>query len=257
MIKEISVRLVDSLRQDKDRKKHFTEAIRVNWIAIVAGAAIGMLCWGVPLIGIAVWLLISAGVKAYYVGAYGGKYDETTVWSIVKRARGILPIMLKYGFFVGIWSLIPVVGVVISVVKSYQYRFVPYILSGDGKDAKNALKTSREMTTGFCLELFLLDVLLMLPFVIVTGVLALLALIPVIGIFFGITCGLVAVCFAAVLPIARGYAFAACYTEIKEKNVHPRAKAVYCKFCMSKMDPGCLYCSNCGEKLTAEDGKAG
>ena len=84
-----------------------------------------------------------------------------------------------------IWSLVPIVGFILSIIKSYSYRFVPYILL-DHPDvsATEALRKSMRMTNGMKLQMFGADVLVIAAFVLAELILALLGQIPYLGVLF-------------------------------------------------------------------------
>lgn len=62
-----------------------------------------------------------------------------------------------------IWLLIPVAGIIMVLIKNYQYAFVPYLIAGDRPlSATAALKESGRLTSGYKSRMFGADCLILL-----------------------------------------------------------------------------------------------
>ena len=60
-----------------------------------------------------------------------------------------------------LWLVVVVLGIIPGIYKSYQYRFVPYILiTRSDVNATAALRLSKEMTKGKKGQMFLADIVL-------------------------------------------------------------------------------------------------
>ena len=111
-----------------------------------------------------------------------------------------------------IWGLIPFAGIVFAVIKSYEYRFVPYILiTRDDVSATQALRLSKELTNGKKGQMFLADLVLYASYFVLVFILGMLMVIPFIGSLFALIYFIVAIVFAAFAPIFVGLYSAAFY----------------------------------------------
>ena len=63
--------------------------------------------------------------------------------------------MFFYDVYIALWSLLLVVP---GIIKSYEYRMVPYILAENpGMDSKQVFEISKRMMNGQKMETFILD----------------------------------------------------------------------------------------------------
>ena len=104
-----------------------------------------------------------------------------------------------------IWSLVPVVGFILCIIKSYAYRFVPYILL-DHPDvsATEALRKSMRMTNGMKLQMFGADALVIVAFILAEIILALLGQIPYLGVLFILVAVILMILGILLLPLFFG-----------------------------------------------------
>lgn len=120
-------------------------------------------------------------------------------------------------------------GIVISIIKSYSYRFTPYILATDDEiSPTDALKKSIEMTKGFKGIMFGCDVAIPLAFSLaigtVGGLLFLLAKIPFVGVIFGFALALFIVLVLCLSPLLTGLLDAGYFVEA-QNAINNRASA--------------------------------
>lgn len=118
-----------------------------------------------------------------------------------------------------IWALIPIVGPIFAVIRSYEYDFVPYILIDMPEvDATDAKDKSREMTYGYKGKIFLADLLLVAGFMAINIVFSLLIRITIrIRALMGLITFLLFITntlYMLVLPLAKGFVHAIFYEEV-------------------------------------------
>lgn len=105
-----------------------------------------------------------SGIATIFYAFKSGNY-----WNIVKT-------LFFQNLFIFLWSLLLIIP---GIIKSYEYRMIPYILSENpGMDYKLAFRISKEMMDGQKMDTFLLD----LSFIL-WGMLALITC-GIVGIFF-------------------------------------------------------------------------
>lgn len=67
----------------------------------------------------------------------------------------VVKTMFFYDLYIALWSLLLVVP---GIIKSYEYRMVPYILAENpGMDSKQVFEISKRMMNGQKMETFILD----------------------------------------------------------------------------------------------------
>ncbi len=232
----------------------------------------------VPIITIPVILTITAGMSALYLDGYNGRPISSK--QLFKGfSRGYVPRvaggMCWYYLWSLIWAFVPIVG----IVKSYSYRFTPYILITRPEiDATDALKISMLETKGYKLMMFLADLLIAAAAIVAVAVLTALSAIPHVGFVFGIISALFNFALWLFLPLFYGIVGAAFYQETKNgtftaaaykpASYNPAANAPavapvsgtenlsiqpnegdwYCSECRTLNAAGTLYCRACGKK---------
>lgn len=100
---------------------------------------------------------VMCGVSRYFMLSRNYRCDLGPAFSAFSSGRylNIVKAMFLKDLFVWLWSLLFVVP---GIVKSYQYRMVPYLLAENpGMDYRRALDLSRAMTQGHKWDLFVLD----------------------------------------------------------------------------------------------------
>lgn len=170
-----------------------------------------------PIITIPATVLLGMGLSYVLLSAYYGNdvkaddlfYGFGNFW---RNAGGLCWEKL----WIFIWSLIPVVGIVFGIIKSYAYKFNQYILLEDNEiSAGDALRKSQTMTEGIKGKMFLTDLLIGLIPVAVGIVLGLLGMIPVIGVLFTIILVIFLIVYFAFKPLISGLATTVFYDEAK------------------------------------------
>ena len=117
---------------------------------------VGSLLCGIaiPIFGLAVSMLLSTSMTLIFLHGYRGEevkavnlFDAFRDWQTIKRVLAGMGWMLLWVF---LWSLIPIVGIIFGIIRSYEYRLTPYILMLE-PDVKptEAIKVSKERTKGW------------------------------------------------------------------------------------------------------------
>lgn len=173
-----------------------------------------------PIISVPIGFVLSAGMTAVFLTGYrGGEVNADALFAGFKRFLPVAGGMGWMALWILIWGLIPFAGPVFAVIKSYSYRFVPYLMIQDENiSATEALRLSMKKTEGFKGRMFLADLIVWAACAAVFLVLGGLSLIPRVGIVFMILAGLAAIFLALALPLLMGLINAACYEEIFVKE---------------------------------------
>lgn len=134
----------------------------------------------IPFLSIAIGYLFTCGsVKLYMDGLKGKEVNSKQLFAAfnkdcVKTAGA----MAWQGLWNVIWGFVPVYG----IVKSYSYKFVPYIIMTHPEvSAFDALKISMKMTNGKKLQMWLADLVFAVAPAIAGLILGMLSGIPLIG----------------------------------------------------------------------------
>ena len=153
-------------------------------LSILSGIFLGI----VPALGIALGYLLTCGVAKVYLDGLAGQevYSDQLFAAFNKNCFRVAGGMAWRDLWILIWVLIPIAGPIIAIVKSYSYKFVPYILiTRPDVSATQALRLSKEMTDGIKMDMFLADLCYFGALILIVLVLSIFAMIPVIGILFG------------------------------------------------------------------------
>ncbi len=125
-----------------------------------------------------------------------------------------------------IWCLIPIVGPIVACVKSYSYRFVPYILiTKPDVTATQALRLSMQMTNGKKAQMFLADLCFIGGTIVALLILSLFAAIPVLGVLFTLALAVLIIALALFSSIFMGLYGAAFYVDACEPKAQPVVEA--------------------------------
>lgn len=171
----------------------------------------------IPIISLPITFVLEVGMTSVFLDAYRGKDVSTDqLFKGFKNFFRFAGGMAWMYLWVLIWSMIPIAGIVFGVIKSYSYRFVPYILLSDPDiSATEALRVSMRLTEGYKGKMFLADLLLgaiifvvVLIFTLIGGAVPVLLLLTVIV-------WAVVVAFA---PLVFGIIKAAYYDEIEKEK---------------------------------------
>ncbi|NLI54348.1 MAG: hypothetical protein GX417_08470 [Clostridiales bacterium] len=168
-----------------------------------------------PIISVPIALVFNAGMAAVYLAGYRGEeVNSDALFAGFKRFFKVAGGMGWMALWILIWGLIPLAGPVFAIIKSYSYRFVPYIMIQDPDiSATEALRLSMKKTEGYKGRMFLADFLVMLAVWLVLLVFGALSLIPRVGRAFIVLGVLAAILMSLVLPLLLGLINAAGYEE--------------------------------------------
>ena len=198
-----------------------------TFLAGLAGVAFGI----IPIIGLAIAILFEVSLTMIFLRGYRGEENPRAVdlfetfkdWATIKRVLCGMGWMMLWIF---LWGLIPIVGIIFAIIRTYEYRLTPYILMLE-PDVKptEAIKLSKERTQGWKGKMFGADILIVIAIYVVMLILALLIRIPVAGILFGIIEVVFMICAFALLPLFIGLVQAAFYEEIQKWGTYPGREA--------------------------------
>jgi len=179
-----------------------------------------LLSGGLPIVGIAINLVLALGMTSIFLNGYRGNQVSSTQLfegfnkKFFRNAGG----MAWRSLWIFIWGLVPFVGFICAIVKSYSYRFVPYIMLNEPDIiATEALKKSMVQTNGYKGKMFLTDLLIGVAIFVVTLVLLILCLIPIVRGFFATILFLFILVAVLFLPLLKGIISAAFYEEITKR----------------------------------------
>lgn len=199
-----------------------------TFLAGAASAAFGI----IPVIGIAIGILFDVALTMILLRGYRGEenpkavelFDTFKDWATIKRVLCGMGWMMLWIF---LWCLIPIVGFIFGIIRTYQYRLTPYILMME-PDVKptEAIKLSKERTKGWKGKMFGADILIYVFFFVALLILGLLSRIPFVGVLFGLITVLFSICFFALIPLFIGLVQAAFYEEIQKWGSYP-GRAAY------------------------------
>ena len=72
--------------------------------------------------------------------------------------KNVVKVMFFRDLYVTLWALIPIAGIVIAIVKGYEYRMIPYLLADDPDlDKEEAFAQTRSLMDGQKWRTFVLD----------------------------------------------------------------------------------------------------
>lgn len=232
-----------------------------------------ILSGAVPLIAVAISLLMGLGINRVYLLGYRG--EDIRVENLFDGFRQDFGKKLAGSawaeLFKLLWGLIPIVGFIFAIIRSYEYAFVPYILMERTEVAPlEARKVSREETKGWKGLMFGADILTAVLVAVAFLILIGLSSIPVIGILFRLVTFIYVLCCIAFLPLLYGLLHAAFYEEITTGRMEAERAAqetpkynvgsaagsaspmVYCPSCGSPVKADSRFCPNCGRALAQQ-----
>lgn len=228
----------------------------ISLLASLLTSVFGFLCGvTIPGLGIASSLLLSVGLTMVFLHGYRGEqvravqlFDAFKDWGTIKRTLCGMGWMTLWIF---LWALIPIVGIVFAIIRSYEYRLVPYILVNE-PDVKptEAIKVSKERTMGYKTSMFLTDLIPVAAVIVVILVFGLLGMIPKAGGFFIFLLVVALILLALILPLLMGLIKSAYYEEITHPSMSIARTAVkVCPFCGETVDADVVFCPKCGQKI--------
>lgn len=241
---------------------------------------------GVPGVGIAINILIGTAMTMIFLRGYRGEEVHTAqLFDCFKdgaTAKRVLGGMLWVKLWIFLWSLIPIVGIVFNIVKTYEYRLTPYILVTEPEiSATEAMKESSKRTKGYKGKMFGADILIPVIVALIQLILGLFAKIPFIGSLFNLILIIFTICWTILSPLYTGLVQAAFYEEIKNPTIpaySPRPRynrdpyardpyaapqdpyaipggyqepqaGTHCPHCGAPLPPNSVFCTNCGTRL--------
>lgn len=219
----------------------------ISLLAIALSGVLSALCGvAIPVLGLGVAFLMSTSMTMIYLYGYRGQDVEVVqLFSCFKDWQTIKRVLLGLGWmllWIFLWSLIPIVGPIFALVRTYEYRLTPYILVTEPEvSITDAIKVSSQRTNGYKLQMWLADFVYVLMFFVAVFVLGLLSGIPVLGVLFALALVVLYIGFIALAPLFTGLVQAAFYEEI--------ANAKHCEGCGAKLAPGAEFCSACGKHV--------
>ena len=182
----------------------------------------------VLLIGVCASYLFAAAMANIYLKCFRGEEDFKVVdlfkpFKDFKTAKRVVCAMAWADLWKLLWLLIPIAGPVFFIIKTYEYRFVPYIITGDESlSPTEAKEISSKMTKGCKSTMFWADILFYVFVYVAFGILAVFARIPYIGVLFAIVAFLLCLCVIAFSGLFLNLVRAAFYDRIKngQKEVY-------------------------------------
>lgn len=109
------------------------------------------------ILGVFIKNVIEVGGCKFFIDNQTGRPGVGTLFSVFRSGNymNVVVTLFFRDLYIFLWSLLFVVP---GIVKSYEYRMIPYILAENpGMDRKEAFKISREMMTGQKMEYFILE----------------------------------------------------------------------------------------------------
>ena len=218
----------------------------LSLLAILLSSVLSSLCgFAIPVLGLSVSILLSTSMTLIFLRGYRGKeINAKQLFFCFKDWNTIKRVLLGLGWmylWIFLWSLIPIVGFIFAIIRTYEYRLTPYILVFEPEvSITDAIKVSSEKTHGYKLQMWLADFVYVLIFGAVCLVIGILAIIPYVGILFGLILFVLSIAFAALAPLFAGLVQAAFYVEIT--NI-----ANTCSGCGKRLPRGSEFCPHCGK----------
>lgn len=109
------------------------------------------------IISITIGSLLNVGKNRFFLNGFKEDVSITYLFSTFRKGEfwGIFKCMFITGFYNFLWSLLLIIP---EIIKYYEYRFVPYILTDEPNiEAKEAIERSMWMTNGEKWNMFVLD----------------------------------------------------------------------------------------------------
>ncbi len=207
----------------------------ISLLSIVITSVLSVLFGATIGIALALNLLISTSMVMVYLHGYKGEdvkvvqlFDCFKDFATIKR---VVCGMAWMALWIFLWGLIPIVGWIFVIIKSYAYRLTPYILVHEQNiPLTEAIKVSEQRTKGFKGKMFLADFVPYIFIFVAFLFLGVLSSIRFIGGLFALLTVLLALCVAAFTPLFFGLVQAAFYVEIeniRKSGFNPYAQPTY------------------------------
>ena len=232
----------------------------ISLLSGLLGTILSVLFGLTPGIGMCLTTLINTSMTMIFLHGYRGEevscemlFECFQDWNTIKRVCLGTGWSMLWTF---LWALIPVVGPIFAMIRSYEYALVPYILVTEPEiSITDAIKVSKERTNGYKGKMFGADVLLPLCFAGATLVLTLLATIPYLGFLFGLVNAVAGIAYGLFSGLFNGLVKAAFYEEITNPTIPvtivgaPAGATKFCPECGSQIAAEAVFCPNCGHKM--------
>lgn len=224
----------------------------------------------IPGASLALTMLLNTSMTMIFLKGFRGEdssvvnlFDCFKSWDTAKR------VVLGSGWtalWIFLWGLIPVVGPIFAIIKTYAYSLTPYILVTEPNiPLLDAYKVSEQRTMGYKGKMFGAEILVYLAIGLASGLLSALSGIKVIGVLFALVYVVLTIAVSALLPLFMGLIKAAFYEEITHPTqpvyaapgymppqapgqVPPQAPTgnAFCSNCGAPIPEGSAFCTNCG-----------
>ena len=230
--------------------------------------------FGVYRVGLHIGKKVATSMTMIFLHGYLGEEVHTVNlfecfrdWPTIKR------VVLGEGYktlWIVLWALIPIVGPVFAVIRSYEYALTPYILVNEPEiSITDAIEVSKKRTDGFKAKMFWADLLWVLIICAALLILGLLASIPYAGVVFSVVIVLVLIAVAVFSGLFQGLVHAAFYVEIQRQTGEgpqfddsmnipvewPKAVSAgdvkFCPECGARNAANSKFCVNCGHGFAA------
>ena len=220
----------------------------LSLLFVALSTVLPVLCGvAIPALGLAVVMLLSTSMTMVFLYGYRGENVKVVQlfscfkdWQTIKR---VVFGMAWMGLWIFLWGLIPVVGPIFSLIRTYEYRLTPYILVTEPDVClTDAIKLSSERTKGYKLQMWLADFVHAAIFAVAFLIISLLAKIPYIGILFTLVLVILCIVYFALVALFAGLVQAAFYEEITSGSSK-------CSSCGAKLATGAEFCSSCGKPV--------
>lgn len=234
----------------------------LSLLSVLLTSVLSSLCGvAIPGLSLVVVLLLTTSMTMVYLSGYRGEEVHVVQlfscfkdWQTIKRVSLGLCWMVLWIF---LWSLIPVVGGIFALIRSYEYRLTPYILITEPDvSITDAIKISKERTRGYKLQMWLADFLIDVIFAVVVLILSALSAIPVLGVLFILVMVVLVLAYAALRTLFTGLVQAAFYEEISNPSMpvgyQNPGPQVYCPYCGAIQPASAKFCSSCGQPFATE-----
>ena len=200
-------------------KKPFT-LWGISLLEVLLTAVVSVLFGAIYGLALGINMLLDTSMIMIFLHGYRGDdvacvqlFDCFKDGATAKRVLGGMAWMKLWIF---LWGLIPIVGPIFTIIRTYEYRLTPYILVTEPEiSATEAIKESSKRTRGYKFKMWAADILLPVIVVLIILVLTLLGQIPYIGGLFLFVLVIFVLCYAALSPLYSGLIQAAFYEEIK------------------------------------------
>ena len=222
----------------------------ISLLSVLIVALATGLTAGVPLFGLVIGALIDTAMAVVYLkGIHGEDFVVEDIfagfrdWDSAKRILGGVGWAWLWIF---LWCLIPIVGPIFGIIRSYEYRLVPFILMKEPEvGIKDARLVSKERTAGYKGKMFAADVLWIIGGLVVMAILTGLSGLRFVGWIFLLVNVVFIVAFVLCSEFILGLVKAGFYDVIQ---AGPKEEK-HCPTCGTVVNEGDAFCSACGTKI--------